>query len=229
MDRFVICFLCLSLIVLPASTQAQQSVGQSVLEARTVILSIRSSPGSFRCLGFRIYREDFPPAVELVLTAAHCITEPDIKSILVAARDGQRSYARHWLRWSDYDVAFLLSAPGLGPVVPVRGYWRQPPTKLPVLAMIVVGGGKPTMTSGLVQGLSGYNVQLLMPAAPGSSGGAVVDTSGRLVGLISRGSGPVDMPNSAGLSIRTVGADLVMRLLGAQQQRLLAWATELSR
>ncbi len=227
--RFILGFLCLSLIVLPAPTQAQQSVGQSVLQERTVILSIRSSPGLFRCLGFRIYREDFPPAVELVLTAAHCITEPDISSILLTARDGQRSYARHWLSWRDYDVAFLIAAPGLGPVVPVRGHWRQPPRNLPVLAMIVVGGGKPTMTSGLVQGLSGYNVQLLMPAAPGSSGGAVVDTSGRLVGLISRGRGPVDAPGSAGLLITTVGADLVMRLLGAQQQRLLVWASELSR
>ncbi len=187
MRRLLIGFLCLSLLLLSTPTHAQQSVGQRILEERTIVLSIKSSPGLFHCLGFRIYREDFPPSVELVLTAAHCITEPGIDSIAVATLDGQTGYARTWVGWRNYDVAFLLGTPGLGPLSPIRGYWRQPATNLPVLAMIVVGGGRPTMTSGLVRRLNGYNVELLMPAAPGSSGGAVVDMSGRLVGLISRG------------------------------------------
>lgn len=227
--RWVVLFLiAVLLLVASPTTQAKQDIGQRILQQRTVVLSLRGSAGSASCLGFRLYRDDFPPDMDLILTAAHCVT--DLGSSLsasVSTLDGLTGRAVYWVFWRDADVALIVVTPRLGPIDPIREFWNVPPERLPVLAMIVVGGGRPTLTSGLVLGFDGTNVQLLLPGAPGSSGGGVVDFSGSLVGMIA--SGRSVARGAAGFLTEAVGAGLVTRLHNQEREKLALAARERSR
>jgi hypothetical protein len=62
--------ICCLLLLLPPISQAQQALGEKVLQERTVLLSIGRLLVEGECLGFRLFRQDFPRDVDLVLTAA---------------------------------------------------------------------------------------------------------------------------------------------------------------
>ncbi len=227
MRRLVLVSLCLVLLLPSTSARAQETLGQRVLAQRTVVLSMSGSSGTGSCLGFRLYREDFPPDVDLVLTAAHCVTGVGSNPLVTATTlGGQTGRAVAWATWADFDVAFLLVVPRLGSLDPIRDSWSQPPSGLPVLAMIRVGGGAPTIASGWVLEQEGYHVRLVMPGAPGSSGGGVVDQSGALVGMIV--TGVVVVRGAASPFVRVVGAELIVRLLAQERERLAERARQLS-
>jgi hypothetical protein len=221
--------VCCLAFLLPAVSQAQEAVGQQVLQERTVLLSIGHLLVEGECLGFRLYREEFPPDVDLVLTAAHCILgKGDQPTVIVEALSkAKRGTARAWLTWEEYDVALLLVTPKLGDLTPISNVWRQPPSGLPILALIRVGGGKPTPASGRVIQQEGSLLRLLLPAAPGTSGGGVVDfLTGYPVGLIVRTN--MYVRQSAGFMTEAVGMDLIVRLLDQQRGVLTQKARELS-
>ncbi len=228
MRCFLLAVLCATLVPL-APAQAQQAIGQQVLRERTVLLSIGRFLVEGECLGFRLYRRDFPADVDLVLTAAHCILGKGDRPIVGVDTLSRRSRgtARAWLTWEDYDVALLLVTPKLGALTPIENVWRQPPKGLPILALIRVGRGLPTPASGRVLRQEGWLLRLLLPAAPGTSGGGVVDVStGWPVGLIVRTG--MDVPQSAGFMTEAVGMDLIVQLLDQQRDSLRLKAQALS-
>lgn len=228
MRRFALGLICAILILPTISVQAQESVGARVLEQRTVRLSMTGSSGSFSCLGFRLYREDFPADVGLVLTAAHCVTDLGTNPVIVASTlSGQVGRAVRWVFWKEQDVALVVVTPNMGLLDPIRNFWPDPPQGLRVLAMITVGDGRPTLASGIVLGTEGVSVNLVLPGAPGSSGGAVVDLDGALVGMIA--SGEVYGGGSASPFVKAVGAGIITRLHNQERDRLAGWAREASR
>ncbi len=227
MRRLLLSFLCLALLLPTTTARAQQAAGQRILEQRTVVLVVNGSSGSASCLGFRLYRDDLPPDVDLIFTAGHCFTDlGEISSVTATSLSGQTGRGLYRLFWRDLDFAFLLAMPRLGPMDPIRNSWPDPPDGLPVLAMIRVGGGAPTIASGWVLGRDGANVNLVLPGAPGSSGGGVVDQSGALVGMIVSGAALVR--GGASPFVQAVGAGLILRLLDLERDRLVARARELS-
>ncbi len=192
------------------------------------MLSMTGASGSGSCLGFKLYREDFPPDVTLILTAAHCVMELGSNPLVTATTlTGQRGRAVRWMFWREVDVALLIVTPALGSTDPIRNSWPDPPQGLDVLAIIRVGGGRPTVASGIVLGRDGFNVNLVLPGAPGSSGGAVVDLSGAFVGLIA--SGRTYGGGTASPFLRAVGAEIITRLHTQERERLAVWAREASR
>jgi hypothetical protein len=73
----------------------------------------------------------------------------------------------------------------------------------------------------------GWVLKLLLPAAPGTSGGGVVDLSqGLPVGLIVRTN--MFVQQSAGFMTEAVGMDLIVRLLEQERDSLTKKARELS-
>jgi hypothetical protein len=227
MQRLRVTLVCVALLATSWPALAQETAGQRILEQRTVTLSISGSSRSGSCMGFRLYREDFPSDVDLILTAGHCFTElGEISLVTVATLAGQTGRGLYRLVWEGLDIAFMLARPKLGPLDPIRSWWPDPPDSLPVFAMIRVGGGTPTIASGWVLGREGNNVNLVLPAAPGSSGGGVVDRSGALVGIIR--SGRTLVRGGASPFVQAVGADLIIRLLDQERDRIATIARELS-
>jgi len=220
---------CLAVFIPIVGSKAQQPIGLQVLQERTVLLSIGHLLVEGECLGFRLYRQDFPADVDLVLTAAHCILGKGDRPVATveALNRTKRGTARAWFTWEENDVALLLVTPKLGELTPISNGWRQPPKGLPILALSRVGRGLPTPASGQVLQQDGWLLRLLLPAAPGTSGSGVVDVSAGLpVGLIVRTN--MYVRQSAGFITEAVGMDLIMRLLEQHQGSLTHKARELS-
>ncbi len=225
--RFALFLVCVLLCV-PQVALGQQPVGEQELVQRAVQLQLLGSNGSFACLGFRLYRAEFPPDVDLVFTAAHCVRSLGANPLIrVATLNGRTGRARYWLSWKDYDVALLLVTPKLGPLTPVHKIWRNPPRGLPILALITIGGGRPTPASGKVQAVSGAFVHLLLPAGHGTSGGGVVDLSGVPVGMVAAGD-VAYTAGSASYLIKAVSINTILQLMNSQQQQLVEKAREIS-
>lgn len=118
------------------------------------MLTITGPSGSAGCLGLRFYREDFPPNVDLVLTAAHCLTDVEgTPSVTVTTLARQTGRSVGGLFWPDLDLAFLLVMPRLGPLDPIRNAVTQLPIDSPVFAMVRGGSGAPAVASARVQDL----------------------------------------------------------------------------
>jgi hypothetical protein len=111
-----------------------------------------------------------------------------------------------------------------------RWTFRSPTRGLPALAMIRVGGGKPTIASGNVVGQAGYLTRLLLPAANGTSGGGVVDLEGELIGVVSTDnpSATVAASSQAAYVTNVVGISMIARLLNQENDRILEQAYRLS-
>ncbi len=106
----------------------------------------------------RQFADDFPRDVDLVLTAAHCITDMGSSPHITATTlTGQVAQGVRWVL-REPDVAFVLISPRMGPLVTIRAYGSTAPVRLPVLALIRVGGGRPTITQGFVLETEGFNV-----------------------------------------------------------------------
>ena len=106
--------LLLVLTLLATAGQAQVPVGRGVLQQRAVQLVLRGASSAASCLGFRAYRPDFPPQVDFIITANHCIQTVDAKTIQVTTMNGIRDFARYWIRYPTCDTAFLVVKPNLG-------------------------------------------------------------------------------------------------------------------
>ncbi len=232
MFRPAFVFLCLAVLISPELARAQQSTGEHALQQRAVVLSMPHLLSYSSCLGFRLYPGDFPSDINLVMTAAHCVRDLKLNSVIVATSlDGKRSLGRYWFYWHDVDVAFLLIKPSLGWLAHVKNTraYQTPPKGLPVLAMIRVGGGRPTVASGNVIGQRGYLISLLLPVANGTSGGGVVDLSGSPIGVVSTET-PVytHAASQASYTTNVVGMGIITRLLTQEHDRLLEKAYQLT-
>ncbi|MGQ0551425.1 MAG: S1 family peptidase [Armatimonadota bacterium] len=217
------------LLLWSGSLHAQETIGHRLLERRSAVLTITGDGAAATCLGFRLTPNDFPPNVDLVLTAAHCLYdlgESPAVTVQSLARHSGRSRAAYM--WTELDLTLLLVTPRLGPLEPLRYAHTGAPADLPVLAMVRGSGGAPSITSARVLGQEEHIVYLGMPAAPGSSGGGVVDPSAFLVGMISSGT-PVVRGTTATPFVMAIGANAIFGLWDHERERILARARELNR
>ncbi len=221
--------LCLILLLPPASGRAQATVGQRVLERRTVVLTITDSGAAATCLGFRLTHEDFPSNVDLVLTAAHCLTDMGGNpSVTVTSLTRQAGRSAGAFVWAEFDVAFLLVTPRVGTLEPLRYPPTEPQAEMPVLAMVRGPAGAPTIAPARVLGQYDHVVYLGMAAAPGSSGGGVVDPSGFLIGMIAWGT-PIQREGTGTPFVQAIGVGAILGLWDQGRERITARARELSR
>lgn len=226
-SRLIVAAVGLLLFLWPRSLHAQWTVGHRLLERRSVVLTITEAGVGTTCLGFRLTPGDFPSNVDLVLTAAHCLYDVSNPVVTAAslARQSGRSVAA--FMWAEYDLALLLVTPRLGPLEPLRYAHAGPPAELPVLAMVRGSAGMPTIAAARVLGQEEHIVYLGMPAAPGSSGGGVVDPSAFLVGMISSGT-PIVRGGTTTPFVMAIGANAIFGMWEQERERILARARELS-
>lgn len=229
MSRLIVAAVGFLLLLWPAPLDAQGTIGHRLLERRSVVLTITGAGVGTTCLGFRLTPGDFPSNVDLVLTAAHCLYDlGDNPGISAQSLGRQTGRSRAAFLWAEYDLALLLVTPRLGPLEPLRYAYSEPPAELPVLAMVRGSGGMPTIASARVLGQEEHIVYLGMPAAPGSSGGGVVDPSAFLVGMISSGT-PVVRGGTTTPFVMAIGANAIYGMWDQERERILARARELNR
>lgn len=189
MNRLILAFLilpnagCLGQAHPDALSQARVNLVNAVLDETVVLIS---ETGSTYCSGVKIDGG-------LVLTADHCVDDPDRKILIVRRQNTQDRLEMEVVgRNKEQDIAALRPVTGV-----LTGGLYVSDTQLkygdPVVVIGHPHGLRWTYTSGLVSfprrvgGLSPVQewTQISAPIARGNSGGPVLNSSGAVVGIAS--------------------------------------------
>jgi len=194
----MVAFLCIALGA-PAAAQSPQAV--SLLQAITVEIDVEN-PATGQgdlCHGFvaGVSNGD-----AYVVTAKHCLSElvtdpsspaastPSGLAIDVKFPDGTRGRV-HGVAWgASSDAAVLVTSVAQPPasladceqcrVYGDFGRGRQ----IAVLSILSAGGGPPVVSSGVLISDQSGRYLVVLPASPGTSGAAILDLNGNLIGMV---------------------------------------------
>lgn len=161
-----------------------------------------------------------------VITNAHVATTRDMRAEFYVGGHASRPIAATTI-WSDQqnDLAVVSAdVSALGGVLPAVVRLAPPETVLrPGDTVRSVGcpqGGWPTGFEGHVLGYDDGRIAFQPPPAQGRSGSAMVDASGRIVGVVN--AQRLDRPGGQAIHGLAVPVQHVYRVYGSQQQRSLA-------
>lgn len=197
--------LCVvSFLLLAGPVSAQSPFVAGLLETITVRVSVENPARSesVLCQGFvgMVLRE-----TAYIATAKHCVERPNSSPLTAATvdpglvatvtyPDGSRGRARQFV-WDTAQDAVVLAASferrpfSYAASCPRCWGYRSFGTgqRIPVMSVLSAGGGPPVVSSGyVVTDLQG-RYAVILPAAPGTSGAAVLDLSGNLAGIVVAG------------------------------------------
>jgi tetratricopeptide (TPR) repeat protein len=172
--------VCLSLaaVVLPASAKTPQEIFEGAAPS-IVVVEVHDSAGKLEATGSGVVI-----ATGEVIT--NCHVAQDGKTLIV--RQGKTSYAAH-LHFADRDRDMCqLAVPTLAAAPVVLGDILSVKTGAHVVAIGAPEGLELSVSEGLVSSLRDLDsdsriIQTTAAISPGSSGGALLDDDGRLVGI----------------------------------------------
>lgn len=203
--RSVALRLCLvSLLLLAGPVSAQSPFVAGLLEAITVRVSVENPARNeaMLCHGFveTVQRE-----TAYIATAKHCVERPNFSPLTPATVDPGLVATVTYPEGSRGRVRQLVWDPAQDVVVLAASFERRPLSyaascpqcwgyrsfgagqRIPVMSILSAGGGPPVVSSGyVVTDLQG-RYAVILPAAPGTSGAAVLDLSGNLAGIVVTG------------------------------------------
>ncbi|HYM70174.1 MAG TPA: trypsin-like peptidase domain-containing protein [bacterium] len=181
---------------------AQSTRAADLLRAITVEVHVENASRGQQglCQGFVAGVSD---AAAYVVTAKHCIDDLASTRISAARSMDQLGVAIQvaYANGTSGDVERLAGADTSDVVVLLVSYTDAPTAfadcaecqvyrsfgrdqRIPVLSMLSAGGGPPVVSSGVVVSDRSGEYTVVLPTSPGTSGSAVTDLQGNLVGMV---------------------------------------------
>jgi hypothetical protein len=195
----IVAVICL---VAGSPVSAQSTPAADLLRAITVEVHVENASRGQQglCQGFVAGVSD---AAAYVVTAKHCVDDLASTRISSATSMDQLGVAIQvtYANGTSGDVERLAGADTSDVVVLLVSYSELPEAfadcaecqvyrdfgrdqRIPVLSMLSAGGGPPVVSSGIVLSDESGEYTVVLPTSPGTSGSAVIDLQGDLVGMV---------------------------------------------
>jgi trypsin-like peptidase len=174
-----------------------------ILQATMARITFRNATMGGLCHG---YVASVTGGLAYVVTAKHCVAGMSQTALIAGQMDPVLRITVHYANGTDGGPWQLLWSPDQDIVVITAGFTIKPTsyadlcatcpsytdqymvavkTPVPVVSLLSAGGGPAVLSSGLLMGGQATESQVMMPASEGTSGSPVLDTQGRLIGIVS--------------------------------------------